>query len=352
MARLESMSVDFGDSLRGPGVTMDRSRRPYVDSRFAAQRLFSFRRFPSRTTHSFSDPTSQSDDLWDEQLDAIISGSKLQSVALTEDRRRVVWSGSVRIRRGRMCVEDDSTNLADRRGFCELVEKLRGINLFETGLTLVDLRATDFSGADLSGADLSRANLSRARFRRADFRESNLQETVLVGADLAEADFRGADLSRADFRQAILHQAILRWVDLRGADLTGANLFGANLERALLHEANFRGSNLRLASLNVTSFGGADLSEADLHGTGIRGADLGETKGLIQAQLESAKGDENTILPLGLVRPQHWAKTLSRQCAVYRDLHQENATPALVQRCAGQLHAPKNFSQSGGPESS
>jgi len=274
---LQSIGVDLGDSLRGPGAAMDDSRR--------------------------SD--------WDEQLEAIVSAMRLRRDVQTEERSRIVWSGSVQLRRGRMCEVDHSRNLVEGLRFCELVEKVRGINLYESDLTLVDLRATDFRGADLSGADLSRANLSRAKFRRADFRESNLQETVLAGADLAEADFRAADLSRADFRQAILRQAILRWVDLRGADLTGADLFGANLERAILHGADFRGASLKLASLNVTSFGEADLGEADLRGAGIRAADLSQTRGLIQAQIDSARGDDSTILPHGLERPQHWGKTVS-----------------------------------------
>jgi len=89
-------------------------------------------------------------------------------------------------------------------------------------------------------------------------------------------DRRGADLIGTD----------LRAVDLRGADLRGAHLIGADL----------RGANLALA----------DLTGADLRGADFAGADLGGTLFLVQAQLESARGDRATALPPKMRRPGHW----------------------------------------------
>jgi hypothetical protein len=40
----------------------------------------------------------------------------------------------------------------------------------------------------------------------------------------------------------------------------------------------------------------------------LTGADLRRAKGLTQAQVDSAKGNKDTKLPKGLVRPEHWAK--------------------------------------------
>ena len=243
--------------------------------------LFFFRRFTSTPPQSFSGPNVAPTDLWDEQLDGIPAGVTFENNAPTEDRRRIVAKGSVRLARGLLCWPDASTNRADHLAFRELVEKLRGVNQLGTDITLIDLGATDLRGADLSGANLSKADLRGARLRQADFRESDLTETVLRGADLAKADFRRADLSRADLSNAVLREAILRWVDLTGADLTGADLFGANLEGADLREAILRGANLGLASLNVNTCDEADLSEADLRGADIRGAKLVRARGLI-----------------------------------------------------------------------
>ena len=89
-------------------------------------------------------------------------------------------------------------------------------------------------------------------------------------------DRRGADLIGAD----------LRAVDLRGSDLRGAKLIGADL----------RGASLALA----------DLTGADLRGADLAGADLGSALFLLQSQLESARGDLETVLPSALTRPAHW----------------------------------------------
>ncbi len=89
-------------------------------------------------------------------------------------------------------------------------------------------------------------------------------------------DRRGADLIGAD----------LRAIDLRGAELRGAHLIGADL----------RGADLALADVTGADFRGADLGEAD----------LGSTLFLVQAQLESARGDQATVLPPDMRRPGHW----------------------------------------------
>ncbi|WP_397330870.1 pentapeptide repeat-containing protein [Paenibacillus sp. JSM ZJ436] len=87
---------------------------------------------------------------------------------------------------------------------------------------------------------------------------------------------RGADLIAADLRK----------VDLKGAYLRGAYLIAADL----------RGANLR----------GADLIGADFRDADIRGADLSKSIFLTQSQINAAKGDDHTRLPLALTRPQHW----------------------------------------------
>jgi uncharacterized protein YjbI with pentapeptide repeats len=89
--------------------------------------------------------------------------------------------------------------------------------------------------------------------------------------------------------------------ELRGADLIGATLAGADLRGASLRGASLVGADLRGADL-----GKADLTGADLRGADISGADLRGSIFLIQSQLESAKGDTDTMLPPSLCRPAHW----------------------------------------------
>jgi hypothetical protein len=111
-----------------------------------------------------------------------------------------------------------------------------------------------------------------------------------VGDLLAEASelVRAAYLTRKKNRRgADLIGARLARADLRGADLRGAYLIGADL----------RGADLRLADLI-----GADLRDAELAGADLTGAIF-----LTQAQVNAAKGDQETKIPPALSRPSHWS---------------------------------------------
>jgi uncharacterized protein YjbI with pentapeptide repeats len=89
--------------------------------------------------------------------------------------------------------------------------------------------------------------------------------------------------------------------ELRGADLIGAKLAGADLRGASLRGAFLVGADLRGADLRM-----ADLTGADLRGADVRGADLTGSIFLIQSQLDSARGDTETVLPSTLSHPVHW----------------------------------------------
>ncbi len=85
-------------------------------------------------------------------------------------------------------------------------------------------------------------------------------------------------------------------LNLIGADLKKKRLVGENLSGALLIAADLKGINLS----------GVDFLGADLRDTDLRGADLSRSIYLTQLQLNSAKGDTNTQLPVSLSRPEHW----------------------------------------------
>ena len=157
----------------------------------------------------------------------------------------------------------------------------------EVGMGVIDLSNTDLGaanlrGANLRGARLWRANLWRANLYEADLRKAMLEEANLMGADLLGADLLGAFLIRANLGGA----------NLGGANLMGAELMGADLGAAYLWRANLGGANLWRANL-----GGAYLWEVNLEEANLEEANLRETKGLTQEQMESAKTNEDTILP-------------------------------------------------------
>jgi uncharacterized protein YjbI with pentapeptide repeats len=90
------------------------------------------------------------------------------------------------------------------------------------------------------------------------------------------------------------------------ADHAGAELIGARLARANLAGASLRGARLIGADLSGASLRGADLTGADLRDADLSGADLTGSLFLVQAQLDTARGDASTKLPASLSRPAHW----------------------------------------------
>ena len=87
-------------------------------------------------------------------------------------------------------------------------------------------------------------------------------------------------------------------LDLIGADLRKINLRGTDLRGDFLIAANLKG-----ADLTGADFIGADIRDAD-----IRGANLTDSIFLTQSQINTAKGDSNTKLPISLSRPLYWDK--------------------------------------------
>ncbi|MBI1261008.1 MAG: hypothetical protein GC184_04725 [Rhizobiales bacterium] len=151
------------------------------------------------------------------------------------------------------------------------------------------LRLASFQGSDMRQANLAGADLTGGRFSRA-----NLEGANLSGADASGIDLRGANLKKANLSYTRLDAALLH-----NADLTGAILMGANLrliewvDNLKLRDVDARGAIFRYASLNGVDFTGANLS----------GADFTRAKGLTNAQLALACGDEKTKLPDGLRIP-------------------------------------------------
>jgi Pentapeptide repeats (8 copies) len=126
--------------------------------------------------------------------------------------------------------------------------------------------------------------------------------TTGTPADLARVDLA----ARWQAANELLLQASARarapgGADLRGADLAGQDLRGTGLRAASLRGALLIGADLRGADLNR-----ADLTGADLRGADVAGADLAGAIFLTQAQLDAARGDARTRIPVARTRPGHW----------------------------------------------
>jgi uncharacterized protein YjbI with pentapeptide repeats len=120
---------------------------------------------------------------------------------------------------------------------------------------------------------------------------ANVNALLLKTSELIRAKFRGGQniSSRPQ-------KTLGRGLDFIGRDLRRTNLKGENLRGAYLIAANLRGVDLS----------GADLIGADLRDADLRGANLTHSIFLTQAQINTAKGDSNTKLPMSLKRPMYW----------------------------------------------
>jgi uncharacterized protein YjbI with pentapeptide repeats len=208
--------------------------------------------------------------------------------------------------------------------------ELVGVILSALGKDLFVNRGVDLSGIVARSVKLKRVWFASSNFAGADLNSANLPGAVFWGADLSCADlrcanlrhvsFQNADLRNADLRGADLRLASLWMADLRGAKLGGTDfqrweqplsLFRVDLRDTDLRDVNFRGVNLleadlRGADLRGVDLAGTKLTKANCFGTDFTGADLKYTRGLSQAQVNSAKGNLSTRLPPGVHVPPHW----------------------------------------------
>lgn len=114
----------------------------------------------------------------------------------------------------------------------------------------------------------------------------------LFQADLSYHDLPNVNLSGSRLRQANLSLSTMNGANFSRADLSVADLFGGRFTGA-----SFAHARLRDANLVGAYFGGADFSGADLAGAILSGAELETARGLTQAQLDTACGDQDTRLP-------------------------------------------------------
>ncbi|WP_309615350.1 pentapeptide repeat-containing protein [Salinibacterium sp.] len=86
-----------------------------------------------------------------------------------------------------------------------------------------------------------------------------------------------------------------------GSDLMGSKLAQIDLSGQTLRGSLLIGADLQSARLNQCDLLGVDMRDANLAGADLDGAIY-----LTQMQVNSARGDDSTVLPDGFSRPSHW----------------------------------------------
>lgn len=125
----------------------------------------------------------------------------------------------------------------------------------------------------------------------------------LVWENIKEDLFNVAAINRqkyCEFGKSKLkaESKILNRADFMGRDFKNHNMKGEDLSGAFLISANISGCNLD----------GCNLLGADIRDCDLRGADLRNTTFLTQRQINSAIGNNDTILPENIEMPLRWKK--------------------------------------------
>ncbi|WEK53721.1 MAG: pentapeptide repeat-containing protein [Candidatus Cohnella colombiensis] len=110
-----------------------------------------------------------------------------------------------------------------------------------------------------------------------------------------------SEIIRNEFISKISSPKSRRNLNLRGVDGVGKSFKGKDLRATDFRGAYLIASNLQNADLRGVDFIGADLRDANLSG-----ANLSTSMFLTQMQINSTKGNKETILPTFLQRPTHW----------------------------------------------
>ena len=183
----------------------------------------------------------------------------------------------------------------------------RNLVLSGTDLSNAQLKDTNFTSTDMRQSKFDGANFRKAVLLRVAFDESSAKGAIFEKAIIYRVSFKNSDLSQSMFQKS----EMLR-VNFNGANLTGTNFSKSEagrsqFENATMGNNDFSFSNLARADFRKAKIKGPlKLEGAFLFQTRIEGVDISKAIGLAQWQVDMACGDEETLLPEGLTRPDEW----------------------------------------------
>lgn len=175
-----------------------------------------------------------------------------------------------------------------------------------------NLQKSDLSGADLSSTDLRNSNFSNANLNKTNLMRATMAGSTAVGANFEHVQSYRTSFKNSDFTNASFAKAELGRADFSGSNLSMTSFFKADLGRANFDNAILKDNNFARANLSRVDFSKARLSgtfnveNAFLLQTNIEDRDMTKTIGLVQWQVDMACGNDNTILPEGLTKPDSW----------------------------------------------
>ena len=190
----------------------------------------------------------------------------------------VDWSGC---RKRNIMMSDGDFSGANFKNIDMVASDLRKGNFEKVNFERAVMTRVDGSQANMNNANLAKAESSRAKFIQTRFNSANFEKSVFFRGDFTAADMSKANLHKSEFSRTNFQSAIL----------TDATVTFANIARANFREAKLVNTDFTSSWTYLTRFEGVNLSAA---------------KGLTQAQIDLACGDDKTLLPAGLTAPASW----------------------------------------------
>ena len=118
-----------------------------------------------------------------------------------------------------------------------------------------------------------------------------------------KADLRDCSFSGCHFDSVNLTECLLE-----GAQFTDCSFDGASISSSNFDKVTFSNCKFNETEMCFTDFGATDLSGCMFEKCWITRARMSRVKALTQKQLESFFGDDSTVLPEHLERPEFWPR--------------------------------------------
>src|SRR5262245_46910604 len=179
---------------------------------------------------------------------------------------------------------------------------LTGIDFAGSNFEGANLTGTDFKGSTLDGSGFYKSDISRVSFRDSSLNGANFEKATGLRTSFDGASAQGAKCQKAEFNRSTFNKTNLAGANMTKADVGRGSFRGANLEQVPFVLANISRSNFAGANLH-----GVDFRNAFTYNANFEDTDLSGVKNLQQQQLDVACGNEATVLPQGLKKPDRWA---------------------------------------------
>ncbi|KYG26061.1 pentapeptide repeat-containing protein [Alkalihalobacillus trypoxylicola] len=134
-----------------------------------------------------------------------------------------------------------------------------------------------------------------------------LKETAtLVNHDPKDIMELNVSKHREKINPLLMETSLLYRENHKTKSIKISSFFGKSFNKKNFEGYDFRGKLLIAANFSGAQMSYADFIGADLRDTNLSGANLSGALFLTQSQINSAQGNQHTILPEYLDRPQHW----------------------------------------------